>query len=1086
MSDQNGQMQLPLFQDTRVPEDQDQRLIIRERLDANMMVLAGAGAGKTHELVERMVGLLGRSDLDIRNIVAITFTRKAAGELRSRFYERLQEESVQAEGPRATLLRNAADRIDQCFIGTIHAFCSRLLRERPLEAGLPFDFKELDERDEPRARRQAWNSFLNDRHRAGDARLKRLLEIRLNTEKIYGFYSRRCSFPELQLKPTDVPEPDLAEAVRQVVELVTSVLPFLNDKGREKWDKFTSCAQLAERYRENRSLDSVDEQAAYLSFFDSTTLDKGGITLNGWRDATLARRLKSELVPGLRQSVIIPSLKRWKQYLFTLLAGIVDDAMTHYAESRRLSGAVTFEDLLIKARDILRDFPEVRGYFQSKYRVILVDEFQDTDPIQAEVLMFLTADDLEETDWQLATPRSGSLFVVGDEKQSIYRFRRADVDTFRFVRNRIEATGGTIVRLNTSFRSLGKLCHWLNQTFDPIFSEQPTRYQAEYERLLQYRPDGADELCVRSISFPKDLGRRELVVEQDARRIANCIAAIVSGKTAFTGSDDALLDDGVSYGRFMVLTRNKKHLNDYARALEARGIPYDLVGGNNLGQSEEVAALTQMLEAAADPENPVALVGYLRGPLVGCSDPELLALRNAGARFNFSLGPPSGLAPDVRAKVGGAFDRLARAAELFKTRTSSSAMETLADELGVIPWFAAAANDAGSSRAGALVRLLANVRRWERQGMHWVEIVGEMRALTDEDDYQIAGMTLEAGEPDAVRVMNLHQAKGLQADVVFLADPYDSTYGNIAPDFHVHRFGETRYLSMTVSEWREGSRSAKTIAEPVGWDDDEAEERRFLDAEETRLRYVAATRARNLLVVSVSEKGHGSWSELDDYLRRVEELPEFEDPPAPQPEPDATHLVPDGETRRLRFESIRRSSWGLETVSTAEEEEFIPLSGERRGADYGTFVHEALDLVIRDVFGGDMSMFDQYAAVSIPQEFRAPLKEAVVGFTSSAVFRELRSSGEVFTEAPFAAVSALEPVSIVRGRIDLLFRTAAGWKIIDFKTDAAENENEVERVKDRYREQVAAYADHWSRITGEPVAAKGLWLTHLGRYVPID
>ncbi|HEY5564282.1 MAG TPA: PD-(D/E)XK nuclease family protein, partial [Rhodothermia bacterium] len=500
----------------------------------------------------------------------------------------------------------------------------------------------------------------------------------------------------------------------------------------------------------------------------------------------------------------------------------------------------------------------------------------------------------------------------------------------------------------------------------------------------------------------------------------------------------------------------------------------------------EIAALTQMLEAAADPGDPIALAGYLRGPLVGLSDPELLALKNSGARFNYTWGVPDGLEPNLATKAGGAFDRLDRAAKLFRERTPSAAMESLNDDLGTIPWFAAASNDAGSSRAGALIRLLANVRRWERQGTHWFEILGEMRALIDDNEYQIAGMTLEAGEPDAVRVMNLHQAKGLQARVVFLADPFDSTYGKMTPEFHVHRFGEERYLSMTVSDRPEGGHSYKTIAEPVGWDEDEEEERQFLDAEETRLRYVAATRAENLLVISTSEKSQGAWAELDPFLPEVDELPEFDDPPSPRPEPHATVLTPDKAAREARLSLIRNASWTLATVSAAEEEEFLPLTGERRGADYGTLVHDVLDLAIREGLAGDDAVLDRYVHANVPAEFAGPLKDALSGFLGSSLYREVRSSAFVFTEAPFGARSGFDGSTVVRGRIDLIYRIDGGWKLIDFKTDAAATQEEVLRVVDRYRDQVATYGRYWSQITGERVAEQGLWLTHLNQYVPID
>ena len=146
----------------------------------------------------------------------------------------------------------------------------------------------------------------------------------------------------------------------------------------------------------------------------------------------------------------------------------------------------------------------MRRHFQDRYRCLFVDEFQDTDPIQAEILLYLTGENLEETDWRKLTPRPGSLFLVGDGKQSIYRFRRADVETFDLVRNRIDNTNGDIVGLNTNFRSLGHLCDWINAAFEPLFVAHKKPYQAEFAPLFKYRSNGETD------GGPPNLNRQSL------------------------------------------------------------------------------------------------------------------------------------------------------------------------------------------------------------------------------------------------------------------------------------------------------------------------------------------------------------------------------------------------------------------------------------------------------------------------------------------------------------------------------------------------------------------------------------------------
>ncbi|MBT4609336.1 MAG: UvrD-helicase domain-containing protein, partial [Gemmatimonadetes bacterium] len=190
------------------PIDQPARLRLRQQLDRSVMCLAGAGAGKTHELVLRMVECIRQGRCRIDEIAAITFTRKAAGELRGRFYEGLQsasETTTEDGGDPGEISRlgQAVRHLDRCTIGTIHAFCARILREYPAEAGLPGDFHEVEEREELWLARDAWDRFLEARSAAGDPRLLSIEETGLTAEQFYQFFLSRCQYSDLPLKPTE-------------------------------------------------------------------------------------------------------------------------------------------------------------------------------------------------------------------------------------------------------------------------------------------------------------------------------------------------------------------------------------------------------------------------------------------------------------------------------------------------------------------------------------------------------------------------------------------------------------------------------------------------------------------------------------------------------------------------------------------------------------------------------------------------------------------------------------------------------------------------------------------------------------------
>ncbi len=1059
-------------------QDQGARDAIVEALDRNLMVLAGAGAGKTHALIERMVRSVGDGQAEVDRIAAITFTRKAAGEMRGRFFLRLREEAGRVTGAEAERIGRALEKVDQCFIGTIHAFCGQLLRERPVEAGLAPDFTEIEDRDEAVLRREAWDRFVQRCFVDSDSRLEHLEGLGLRTEDLYAFFERRCLFSDVVLKQTTDKVPDLKPAVEEAVAFIQQVKTEIPDPLPDRRDAFMEALTRAEHLLAHRGLDTDGDRVALLNLLLSKS-GKGAVTLKCWRpNQDFAKTLRDERLPHFQEEVIGPALIRWRHYVYAHVAGFVDEAMRYYEGQRRAAGRLTFQDLLSNTAALLRDHSSVRTYFQTRYRHLFVDEFQDTDPIQAEMLLYLTGTDTEETDWRRLEPRPGSLFLVGDEKQSIYRFRRADVETFRLVRDRIAATGGHVVELNTSFRSLGRFCDWINTAFSPLFSAQGVHYQAEFSPLFKHRPDGLDPHGVCRLTVEKiSRNPRDGIVAQEAERIADFIAAAVAGQTGFKGTEeDAILDAQASPGDFMVLTRTTRYMDRYARALEARGIPYDIAGGGRLGDAVEFQALVEMLEAVHTPDNPLPLLGYTRGPLVGLGDDELYAFHRCGGRFDYRAPLPDGLPETLEARLKGAFERLDRAVRWMGANTPATGFERVLEDLGLVAF--AAAKPMGSSRAGNLLRVLALVRTWENQGMHWGQILAELRALIEDADYKVEEMTLESGREDVVRLMNLHQAKGLQARVVFLADSYDTSADRHGADFHVSRTGVTPFLSMPVSRPR-GAYATEVIAEPRGWEEDAEEEARFLQAEDLRLLYVAATRAENLLVVCryAGNRERGPWAALYPFLDDVPELPEVAAPAPPEPEALSLDWEQQRTDREKRWRAIKR--WTYAVHSLTGEDSDTELSGLSEGREYEAFIHRLFGAAVRGRLSGkrETDIRRLIAEADLDPDIARDARAALDTFRASDLWREIGKSETVYTEVPFAASNKEKGRSnILRGVIPLVYRISGGWKIVDYRTDPASTDAEAQALLDRAAPQVKAYAEHWQAITGEPVAEVGIWI----------
>ena len=491
------------------------------------------------------------------------------------------------------------------------------------------------------------------------------------------------------------------------------------------------------------------------------------------------------------------------------------------------------------------------------------------------------------------------------------------------------------------------------------------------------------------------------------------------------------------------------------------------------------------LEAVLRPDDPVALIACLRGPLYGLGDDDLYRLRRAGWRFRFTEEAPEAMEDPLNERLDGALQGLRQLRRDLERSPAAAALERFVEGSGLAA--VAAGRPAGSSRVGNLLRVLSMVREWQgRHGLDWARIASCLRDLLEEDELRVEEMTLETGRPGVVRVMNLHQAKGLEAKVVFLADPADQSAARQTVDTHVSRLGESPYLSMAVT--MSGRFRPVVMAEPEGWAQDQAEEERFAAAEDLRLVYVAATRASDVLVVSLSaHRRGGPWSALDHKLSGALELPV---PAAGSPGPeagDSPAAVDFADLRQERARSLEAAAVRSYCQTAVTEEEELAASEadpetRGRGRSYGTAVHRLLEsLATRRLEGLDEAGLRAFVRTVLVEEGLDPeaLEEAALTaihrFRGSEIWEELEAAGdEVHAEVPFGEARA---GGVRRGVIDLVYRVGEGaWKVVDYKTHRGEGELAMESLAGRYADQVAAYAEHWERASGEAVTQRGLWL----------
>ncbi len=1042
--------------------DQDARQAICEDLDTTILVEAAAGTGKTESLVQRMVALVRTGKATVERISAVTFTIKAAAELSQRFQTRLEEAARTAGPEERPRFEDALVRLDAAFIGTIHAFCARLLRERPVEAGVDPDFAEMDQPEDAVARREAWDRYTEKLFTSDDPILTRLSALGVRLDDLRQTFETLSENEDVVPASTVEPAPPdfLAQrrALADFLERAAKELP--SDTPPEGWNDFQEGVRRALRLE--KLLDPADP-ASFVRAAEALCRVSG--------KAKEAGALRSRF-ETLVAEVLEPAINTWHEHLHPILMSAIVPAVRDYAAWRRRNGRLNFQDLLLYARDLLRDHPVVRRAFQERFLPILVDEFQDTDPIQAEILLYLTGRETDGKDWRVLTPAPGSLFVVGDPKQSIYRFRRADIETYNFVRGRIEGSG-RILALTTNFRSTGRLCAFVNTAFRTLFPAVATREQAADVPLEARREEGgpaAFRLEVRT-----DTPSSDAVVAQDSERIARAIAdAVASGERR--------------PGDFLVLFRYRYRMADYARALEARGLPYELAGGGAFQDSEELAVLLTLLEAVADPDNPVPFTAALRGPLFGVDDEALYRHFASGGRFSFRAAPPPGADP----RIAAACAMLTEAASLAATLPPGAAIARIAEKLG---WLAlSAARELGDSRAGNLLKAVAAARTFAGEGLDFTAAVEELAQMTREG--YIEEMSVSPGRRDVVRLLTVHGAKGLEAPVVFLADPR-SERGK-PPRAWSDRSGTT-----AVGYWRivreTDDHHVIEFARPARWETMAAREKEFEEADKHRLLYVASTRARDMLVVSTWRQGKGKpkgpWCALDPFL--AESLPETGGGAVAVPvEPPSEGALSAelADFRKLR--SARREAVEAPTYRVVPVTDIVHAASEKpawehtgRGMSWGRVLHAVLEAAMRD----ETLDLSPFAANVLAEEERpaGDLEEVVrvvEAVRASPLWARARQAKQRLVEVPFALRVTPEEIgladgpegTLLQGAIDLVFEEEDGWVLVDYKSDTVgKNRDSLVRF---YAPQVTLYSRYWERLTGRPTRA-GLFFVTTGETV---
>lgn len=1042
--------------------DEESRRRIATELDANFFVEAGAGSGKTRSLVNRLAGLIRTGRAQIENIAAVTFTRKAAAELRERFQIKLEECARDDGVPpgEKEKSRTALAGMEKAFIGTIHSFCAKLLREMPVEAGVDPGFEEIEEVDDAIYAEKVWNEYVDFCNVEGDWRLDWLLDRGISTGDIRDMYMKIINFTDVEPVTAELKMPNFDRVISEVTAFLSDLksrMPVEPPEGG--WDGLQDLTRKGHRRVES---EGSNKERTFVQILNMLNKD-AGVTQKKWLDKATALRAKEDF-DAFREGVVLPALKGWLEYLHKPIMDFVAEGSRYYEKWRGERGLLNFQDLLKKTAAMMKDSADARAYFKSRITHLLVDEFQDTDPIQAEIIMLLTGADDVVADWRKIVPRPGSLFVVGDPKQSIYRFRRADIDIYNQVKEIFQKRGGEVLELTSNFRSLDPIGKFTDGVFKKLFPETNSRYQAKFAPLHTVRGRGEmfshgvmkNEIDKVERNNPSDITRH------DAERIAAWIKKAMSGGIKLERTEDekkAGLTERPVYGDFMIITKRKKRLAVYADALEMLMIPYEISGGENFGASEELHEIHKVLRAVAEPSDPVSLIAALRGVFFGVSDDLLYHFRKAGGSFSIFSEPPDGFD-----RMAEAYGRLKEYREIADRHAAPTAVEEIIERLGIIPL--AVSGETGSTRAGNILKAVELLR---------APMSGQTGAFSDLVDNLGSYFDVKAAEemglfPDtakAVRIMNLHKAKGLEAPVIFLAEPVLKKKTR-EPDAHIAREAGSSKGYFVMSK-KTSQFSSEKIAIPVGWDEHADEEKKYEEAETYRLDYVAVTRARNMLVVSTYEHGEASrpWATLTQSLGGA---PSIEVARTGQEEARESFDIGGNEWAREKdrmsknVKRLKIESYHVGTVTKEAKGDVVITSPVGRGAGWGIVVHKALEACGRGKRAGLPILARNWMEnEEIPEGELTRLLYLVDGIMKSDMWKRCGAAMEKYYEMPFATS---EGDTVLYGVMDLIFKEPDGWVIVDYKTDDFEKDS---ARKAAYEKQLGLYAQHWEKITGEKV-----------------
>ena len=1019
----------------------------------NLVIEAGAGTGKTTLLIDRLCLCVLVQHIPVEKLVALTFTDKAAAEIKTRFIFKLQQliqliqqeqvspidPQVYATSKQYRTLRflreqfrlsntdlleraqTALSRLDRAAIGTIHSFCAEILKMFPLEAGISPNAQIDTGQKATQLFEEHWNAFL-DRELGINApreeqwkqvlQMLSLTDLKVFAEQLatikpvdYDYYSHRDFLADI-----------CHQKSLETQQLATAHIPVgKNPRAIEKALLWASHSfQRTQAFLKGVEVPSPSEEPCPSV---SSNISKG------WDEADFEQargwvNFAQKITPENQQLFLAA---------YDLVFPLAEQVRLLYEEK----GVLGFDDLIIKTRNLLLNNLYVRRVLKEKFDVLFVDEFQDTDPIQGELLLFLAEEKPQAAShWQDVHLQPGKLIVVGDPKQSIYRFRGADITAYELFTDLILKQGGQKCFLQGNYRSEADIIALANRVCEKAMVQE-TAFQPAYVPIFAQHPvksAALEWLYVKAASLGTKVSADDYRHNQ-AELIAKWISQHVGKLTLSTG-------EKLTYKDIALLTRVGTNTRIYTDALRRYGISFQTETDKDFFHKQEINDLLLVLQVIADPEDAIAWAGVLRSPFGGLTDEELYQLSKKGP-FSLEFLRTQELAlPCVQA------------IEPFIQMAGRVSVQELVEKIiasTFLPELCVACYD-GQRSLSYLQQFLGLVAEYEaQQNASLISLLADLKTRFTRPEQFVLPSADESA--DTVSLLTVHKSKGLEFPVVILADlSRKETVLSAHPQQHLFSWQHTMY----------GLRVGKICDVNLAFL--EEEQKKHSRCEEVRILYVALTRAKEKLIL-VSD-GHNEKNQTTDPFAAV-------------------GLLPDGMLGQVSAggamyqEALQHAA--KQTPSSLEETKVLSES-QTQGAQLGTVCHTALELLLTQEQTDVVTACRQSAQRHKTAVLAEQAVQVVEPFVKSALYAQLLQNRLLAAEMPY--VVPLGDGTVQTGIMDSVFETKDNhiW-IVDYKTDHVQHGQEKALFEQKYRSQLQAYRQAAEQLfVGKTVRVSALFV----------